>query len=148
MCGITGFWQKDAAHASSIAGRMAQKMKNRGPGDVGVRVDSSCGIAAAHRRLSILDLSTLGHQPMMSPCKRYVLIYNGEIYNHLELRTELENVGGHFDWRGHSDTETLLALIRHWDIEGAITRLNGMFAFALWDTRELNRPGFTGDSIS
>lgn len=73
---------------------------------------------------------------MLSPCGRYLLVYNGEIYNHEDLRAELEREGGHFEWRGHSDTETLLAALRHWGVEGALGRLNGMFTFALWDTRD------------
>lgn len=99
-------------------------------------MDERAGIALAHRRLSILDLSSAGQQPMVSPCGRYVLTYNGEIYNHKDLRTDLEAEGGHFGWRGHSDTETLLAALRHWGVDGALRRVNGMFAFALWDAGE------------
>ncbi len=119
-----------------IAGRMVDRIENRGPDDFGVWIDAHAGVALAHRRLSILDLSPAGHQPMVSPCERFVLAYNGEIYNHLDLRAELEAQNGHFDWRGHSDTETLLAALRHWGVEGALQRLNGMFAFALWDAAE------------
>lgn len=99
-------------------------------------MDKDAGLALAHRRLSIIDLSPAGHQPMLSPCGRYALVYNGEIYNHADLRAELEAEGGHFDWRGHSDTETLLAALRHWGVDGALRRVNGMFAFALWDAGE------------
>lgn len=99
-------------------------------------MDERAGIALAHRRLSILDLSSAGQQPMVSPCGRYVLTYNGEIYNHKDLRADLEAEGGHFGWRGHSDTETLLAALRHWGVDGALRRVNGMFAFALWDAGE------------
>jgi len=136
MCGIAGFWGNGSAVDKTIAERMALRIQSRGPDDAGVWTDAATGLALAHRRLSIIDLSPAGHQPMHSPCGRYVLVYNGEIYNHLELRTELENAGGGFDWRGHSDTETLLAALRHWGIQRALERLNGMFAFALWDGSE------------
>lgn len=135
MCGITGYWA-DAAPSNAIALAMAQRIAHRGPDDAGVWCDESAGLALAHRRLSILDLSPAGHQPMISPCGRYILVYNGEIYNHLDLRRELEAVGGAFDWRGHSDTETLLAGLRCWGMQGTLDRLNGMFAFALWDRTE------------
>lgn len=136
MCGITGFWSLARQHTSAVAERMALCIKSRGPDDAGVWADDTVGLVLAHRRLSILDLSPAGHQPMLSPCGRYVLVYNGEIYNHLDLRKDLETEGGHFAWRGHSDTETLLAALRHWGIEGALQRCNGMFAFALWDVQE------------
>jgi len=136
MCGIAGFWNKGHAVNNAIAERMAQRIQHRGPDDAGTWTDSVVGLALAHRRLSIIDLSPAGHQPMLSPCGRYVLVYNGEIYNHLELREELETLGGAFEWRGHSDTETLLAAVRHWGVRGALERLNGMFAFALWDSSE------------
>jgi len=133
---------------------MADALVHRGPDDVGVWADESASIVLAHRRLSILDLSPAGHQPMVSPSSRYVIAFNGEIYNHLELRRELEpeiaaavvaQQGGlvvpasmdhAMRWRGHSDTETLLAAIEHWGIEGALRRVVGMFAFALWDRKE------------
>jgi asparagine synthase (glutamine-hydrolysing) len=135
MCGITGFWGEDIPE-DAIAERMAHRIETRGPDDAGVWTDETAGIALSHRRLSILDLSPAGHQPMQSPCGRYVLVFNGEIYNHQDLRTELEGAGGAFDWRGHSDTETLLAALRHWGVQRALERVNGMFAFALWDTSE------------
>lgn len=132
MCGIVGYWNKRGVDASVVE-QMAIRIQHRGPDDSGVWLDEEAGLALAHRRLSIIDLSPAGHQPMVSPCGRFTLVYNGEIYNHQELRVELEREGGHFDWRGHSDTETLLAGLRHWGVEGALQRLNGMFAFALWD---------------
>lgn len=136
MCGIAGFWDKGHSVNNSIAERMALQIQSRGPDDAGVWTDSDAGLALAHRRLAIIDLSPAGHQPMQSPCGRYVLVYNGEIYNHLDLRADLEATGGGFDWRGHSDTETLLAALRHWGMQGTLERLNGMFAFALWDASE------------
>jgi asparagine synthase (glutamine-hydrolysing) len=135
MCGIAGYWG-GARVDSSVAEQMSDRIAARGPDDAGVWTDRSAGLALAHRRLSILDLSPAGHQPMFSPCGRYVLVYNGEIYNHLDLRGELEAEGGGFEWRGHSDTETLLAALRHWGVEGGLQRLNGMFAFALWDGQD------------
>lgn len=136
MCGITGFWSPRRGEAALLAGYMARRIESRGPDDMGDWADDAAGLALAHRRLSILDLSPAGHQPMRSPCGRYVLVYNGEIYNHQDLRTALEAEGVGFDWRGHSDTETLLAGLRHWGVPGCLQRLNGMFAFALWDAAE------------
>ena len=135
MCGVTGYWGPKAPD-SILVERMAHLIKSRGPDDAGVWTASDTGLALAHRRLSILDLSPAGHQPMCSPCGRYTLVYNGEIYNHADLRAELEADGGAFNWQGHSDTETLLAGLRHWGILETLKRLNGMFAFALWDASE------------
>jgi len=135
MCGIVGYWNKNGAEGSTVD-KMAAEIRHRGPDDAGIWFDEGSGLALAHRRLSIIDLSPAGHQPMVSPCGRFILVYNGEIYNHQGLRADLENEGGHFDWRGHSDTETLLAGLRHWGVEGTLERLNGMFAFALWDKAE------------
>lgn len=145
MCGLTGFWQSahfSAEVAQSVAGKMADRLTHRGPDDAGVWVDTNAGIALAHRRLSILDLSPAGHQPMISPSGRYVIAFNGEIYNHLILRTELKVVPssregeGGIDWRGHSDTETLLAGFEAWGIEATLKKTVGMFAIALWDREE------------
>lgn len=136
MCGIAGYWGRHGSTDSSIAAHMAEQIRHRGPDDCGVWVGSSDGLALAHRRLSVIDLSCAGHQPLQSPCGRFVLSYNGEIYNHQDLRLELENEGGHFNWQGYADTETLLAALRHWGVKGALQRLNGMFAFALWDKEE------------
>lgn len=133
MCGIAGYW--GGVHIdAAIAERMALQIAARGPDDCGVWVDKNVGLALAHRRLSILDLSPAGHQPMRSSCGRYVLVYNGEVYNHLDLRADLTGAG--FRWRGHSDTETLLAAVCHWGLKRALQRVNGMFALALWDASE------------
>ncbi len=152
MCGLAGFFQAsgiDSDQACALVTRMGDHIAHRGPDDGGVWCDSNAGIALAHRRLSILDLSLAGHQPMVSACRRYVIVFNGEIYNHLDLRKVLDvrplspavthKTGGGVDWRGHSDTETLLAAIAAWGVEETLKQCVGMFAFALWDrqTRSL-----------
>jgi asparagine synthase (glutamine-hydrolysing) len=138
VCGIAGLLdlgastRRDALVAAAAA--MGETLRHRGPDDEGLWVDESSGVAFAHRRLSIIDLSELGHQPMQSGNGRYVLTYNGEIYNYLELRKELEELGHGF--RGHSDTEVLLAAFIEWGIRSALQRANGMFALAVWDSHE------------
>ncbi|MDP1927117.1 MAG: asparagine synthase (glutamine-hydrolyzing) [Thiobacillus sp.] len=131
MCGFAGYlcFGTTVCDFKGIARCMADTLLHRGPDDSGVWVDEAAGVALAHRRLSILDLSPAGHQPMQSASGRYVIAFNGEIYNHLELREEL--VGG--TWRGHSDTETLLAGFERWGVEGTLKKSVGMFAIALWD---------------
>jgi asparagine synthase (glutamine-hydrolysing) len=130
MCGIAGFWNIPGSGEMALLLRtMADAIAHRGPDDAGEWADESVGIGLAHRRLSILDLSPAGHQPMLSASGRFVIVFNGEIYNHLELRAEL--TGG--AWRGHSDTETLLEAFERWGIEAALKKSVGMFALALWD---------------
>lgn len=136
MCGIVGYWTKEAAADRATVGRMTDALEHRGPDSAGVWIDDRGELALGHRRLSIIDLSPSGHQPMVSPCGRYVISFNGEIYNHMDIRRELDQAGGGFEWRGHSDTETLLAALRHWGLIPALERLNGMFAFALWDAQD------------
>jgi len=108
----------------------------RGPDDTGEWTDSQKLLHIGHRRLSILDLSPAGHQPMHSACERYVIAFNGEIYNHLQLRSQLEQSSAAPAWRGHSDTETLLACVAAWGIEKTLQSAVGMFAIALWDRLE------------
>ena len=138
MCGIVGVW--DRRHSlpddelSEIVRRMACSLRHRGPDDEGYWADHACGIALGHRRLSVLDLSAQGHQPMSSADGRFQIIFNGEIYNFRSLRAELEMHGSRF--RGHSDTEVLLSAIDAWGLEKTLHKCVGMFAFALWDTAE------------
>ena len=138
MCGIAGFIagrsQRTAQQISNIAGMMNASLQHRGPDDDGVWIDAEAGIALAHRRLSIVDLSPAGHQPMVSADGRYVIIYNGEVYSHEEIRPSLTARGVSF--RGHSDTEVILESIAAFGIEATLPRLIGMFAMALWDRRE------------
>lgn len=141
MCGLAGFFERTGKTSSeqfrSIAERMSAAIRHRGPDDDNVWYDAEAGIALGHRRLSIIDLSAHGRQPMTSESGRYVIAYNGEVYNFPALRQELEPLGHTF--RGHSDTEVILAAIEEWGLETTLGRLVGMFAFALWDrtTRQL-----------
>lgn len=134
MCGIAGILGS-VVDLPSVLSVMADSLRHRGPDASGTWADTNAGIGLAHRRLSILDLSPQGTQPMVSASGRFVLCYNGEIYNHSELRTDLE-ASGPIAWRGHSDTEVLLEAIEHWGVRAALERSNGMFAFAVWDRRE------------
>jgi asparagine synthase (glutamine-hydrolysing) len=135
MCGIVGFLdtsrRRGTGELRDLVLGMANTLRHRGPDDSGAWVDAATGIALGHRRLSILDLSPLGHQPMHSASGRYALSFNGEIYNFRILRSELEGLGHTF--RGHSDTEVMLACFSQWGVRQAVKRFNGMFAFALWD---------------
>lgn len=137
MCGLSGILASSGTPANLLcvhAVKMADQIAHRGPDAEGVWAED--GIALSHRRLAILDLTPAGAQPMLSDCGRYVIAFNGEIYNHLDLRAELQAAAAAPQWRGHSDTETLLAAIACWGLEGALARAAGMFALALWDRRE------------
>jgi asparagine synthase (glutamine-hydrolysing) len=140
MCGLAGYLDVGTKGVGEVASitlkRMADTIVARGPDDSGIWDDSTAGIGLVHRRLSILDLSPAGHQPMACCAGRYVIAFNGEIYNHLALRRELEQAGSAPAWRGHSDTETLLAGFVAWGIKATVERCIGMFAFAVWDKRE------------
>lgn len=135
MCGIAGFLDNSQTltndDRATIIGKMGETIIHRGPDDGDSWCDISAGVGLTHRRLSILDLSAAGHQPMLSEGGRYVIVFNGEIYNHLALRQELEISVN--NWKGHSDTETLLAAIAVWGLDVALQKCVGMFAFALWD---------------
>jgi asparagine synthase (glutamine-hydrolysing) len=134
MCGIAGFWQtkRKPEHPLETLNRMGGTLAHRGPDDSGTFHDGATGIGLAFRRLSILDLSPEGHQPMFSASGRYVIIFNGEVYNYDEIRADL----GHQPWRGHSDTEVMLEAFERWGVDRAVQRFVGMFAIALWDRQE------------
>ena len=154
MCGIAGIFDSSgtAARGDELA-TMIASLQHRGPDDGGVWTDRETGISLGHRRLAIIDLSAAGHQPMQSTSGRYMMVYNGEVYNHTELRKELQTttppvrpigeaadinrgrIASTISWRGHSDTETLLAGFETWGIEATLKRAVGMFALAVWDRR-------------
>ena len=138
MCGVTGFFRPGGLPPSRrmSSSRMTSSLSHRGPDETGQWFDFEAGIALGHRRLSILELSAAGSQPMTSHSGRYVLVTNGEIYNHLEIREALARDGGVPAWRGHSDTESLLAAFDHWGVETALRKSVGMFALAVWDREE------------
>jgi asparagine synthase (glutamine-hydrolysing) len=139
MCGFAGFvggdWSREAAVKATL-GAMAASIRHRGPDHSGIWTERESRIGFAHNRLSIVDLSPAGNQPMHSPSGRYVIVYNGEFYNHWDVRQELTADGLAPNWKGHSDTETLLAAIDAWGVRGALERVTGMFALALWDKSE------------
>ena len=162
MCGLAGFLDRSGRVGTdalkSIVVRMNDAIRHRGPDDWGAWVDAEAGVALGHRRLSIIDLSAEGHQPMHSATDRFVMVFNGEIYNFQDIRADLESHGHTF--RGHSDTEVMLAAFEQWGIRLSLDRFNGMFAFAAWDrkTRSLHlsrdrigkKPlyyGWAGDSL-
>ncbi len=132
MCGIVGVWRRAAAADPALVARMRDTLQYRGPDDAGLWCEGPVGFG--HRRLSIVDLSPLGHQPMEGEDGRFVICYNGEVFNFGELRRELEARGRRF--RGHSDTEVMLAAFGEWGVHAAVGRFVGMFAFALWDRQE------------
>ncbi len=140
MCGIAGFWTPGGVNgeaASALGLAMAARIAHRGPDDHGVWCDGAAGIVLAHRRLSILDLSPAGHQPMASASGRFEMVFNGEIYNFPELRALVEGASSSPPaWRGHSDTEILLEGFELWGVEATIARAVGMFAIAAWDRSE------------
>ncbi|MCV2877669.1 asparagine synthase (glutamine-hydrolyzing) [Sedimentimonas flavescens] len=147
MCGLTGFLNEKTIPtelALAVTSRMSDALTHRGPDAHGVWAEDC--IALGHRRLSILDLSEAGAQPMHSLCGRFVLVFNGEIYNHAELRRSLEKLDAAPAWRGHSDTETLLAGFAHWGIDETLQRAHGMFALALWD-RQLRKLSLARDRM-
>jgi len=139
MCGISGFLDLGCSNSADelqrIAMRMADTMRHRGPDDAGAWADPAAGIALAMRRLAILDLSPAGHQPMHSVSGRYIIVFNGEIYNHQDLRAELASAQP-YHFRGGSDTEVMLAAFEQWGVKQSLDRFNGMFAFAVWDRHE------------
>src|SRR5579884_1239022 len=135
MCGIAGILldrhaASEGMHLEDIRG-LIDTLRHRGPDGEGIWLDRPAGIALGHRRLAILDLSPRGHQPMCSRSGRFVITFNGEIYNYRDIRDELQKLGHRFE--GGSDTEVLLAAVESWGLETALQRSNGMFALGLWD---------------
>jgi asparagine synthase (glutamine-hydrolysing) len=140
MCGIAGLLTRRSTtreFLTEVGIRMADTLRHRGPDDDGVWVDAQHGVCLAFRRLSILDTSPAGHQPMVSPTGRYAIVFNGEIYNFHEIKADLaDSYPGELTFRGHSDTEIMLAAFETWGIEASLQRFNGMFAAAVWDRQE------------
>lgn len=137
MCGIAGFVthkfnsSNDAINCLQL---MGQAIKSRGPDDCGTWFDHNTGVGFTHQRLAIQDLSAHGAQPMQSVCGRYIIVFNGEVYNFPELSKSLNTLG--YSFRGHSDTEVMLTAISHWGLKTALSKFVGMFAFALWDVKQ------------
>jgi len=138
MCGITGFYNLNSTKCEreEVLYKMSNAIFSRGPDDNGMWIDDSVGLGLAHRRLSIMDTSSAGHQPMTSPSGRFVIVFNGEIYNHLDIRNILQITKGIVAWKGTSDTETILAAIDAWGLKNTLKQVDGMFALALWDRQE------------
>lgn len=134
MCGIVGYIDRSLEHPDKTLTAMMHRIAHRGPDNSGTWFDREHGVGLGHLRLSIVDLSPLGHQPMLSHSGRYAMVFNGEVYNFQSLMAELKSLGHTF--RGHSDTEIMLAAFEAWGVDAAIRRFNGMFAFALWDRHE------------
>ena len=139
MCGLAGIWSDNILKIDDIKislNKMSKSIKHRGPDSQGIWIDGSSGLGFAHQRLSIIDLSDAGHQPMVSNSGRYVLAFNGEIYNHMDLRYTIRKKNIGYPWRGFSDTETLLACIDLFGLQKTLSLCAGMFAFSLWDKEE------------
>ena len=135
MCGITGFYSNSLSTFNNVIVDMNSAISHRGPDTNGVWLDKNSGIVLGHQRLSIIDVSSLGNQPMQSNSGRYILTYNGEIYNYLEIRKELKKNNSNIKWRSNSDTETLIESIDFWGLESTLQKIDGMFAFGLWDQK-------------
>ena len=136
MCGINGFYSNTSSTFDNIIEKMNSAISHRGPDSSGTWSNKKLGIVLGHQRLSIIDLSINGNQPMLSCSGRFIVSYNGEIYNHLDIRKELEKNKLNIKWRGYSDTETLIEAIDYWGIENTLKKIDGMFAFAIWDQKE------------
>ena len=137
MCGFVGYLNLSKTLDQEILERMASTINHRGPDHIGIWLDKNIGIGIAHNRLSIIDVSENGNQPMKSVNGRYVIAFNGEIYNHNDLRKDLIKNNWTHGWRGTSDTETLVTCLQVWGIDKTIQKLNGMFALSILD-REKN----------
>ena len=141
MCGISGIIKQNNTNTFDLESeivKMSQSLRHRGPDNSGTWIDNNNGVALGHQRLSILDLSAAGNQPMQLQNKNLVLSFNGEIYNHLEIREKLENESrGNFKWMSHSDTETLLRAFENWGTSETLKICSGMFSIALWNKKNL-----------
>ena len=139
MCGLAGYLGGNSFESTEaskeLLSLMSKNIIHRGPDSSGIWLDEESRLGLAHQRLSVLDLTKAGHQPMISKNNRYVIAYNGEIYNHLLLRKELKNSRQISSWKGSSDTETLLSCIQEWGLKETLSRIEGMFSFALWDRK-------------
>ena len=135
MCGINGFYSKSLSNFNDVIVKMNSAISHRGPDTNGTWSDKNSGIVLGHQRLSIIDVSSSGNQPMQSSSGRYILTYNGEIYNYLKIRKELEMNNVNIKWKGNSDTEILLESIDFWGIEITLQEIQGMFAFGIWDQK-------------
>ncbi len=135
MCGFVGYLSFSEKPEKRLITKMASKIHSRGPDSDGSWIDEVSGIALSHKRLSIIDLTKAGHQPKLSKNKRFVIAFNGEIYNHQSIRKLLQKETK-ISWEGNSDTETLIEAISFWGIEKTLKQINGMFAFAVWDKQE------------
>jgi asparagine synthase (glutamine-hydrolysing) len=135
MCGINGFYSKSLSNFDDVIVKMNSAISHRGPDTNGAWSDKNLGIVLGHQRLSIIDVSSSGNQPMQSSSGRYILTYNGEIYNYLKIRKELEMNNVNIKWKGNSDTEILLESIDFWGIEITLQKIQGMFAFGIWDQK-------------
>ena len=138
MCGISGIWlsEKSTINREKLLSDINSALDHRGPDDSGIWFDDSPNFGLAHKRLSIIDLSKAGHQPMVSDSGRYIISLNGEIYNHLEIKKELtKDKLTNLNWKGKSDTETLIKAIDCWGLIKTLEKITGMFALALWDRK-------------
>lgn len=135
MCGIAGIWSNKMSSDAIYFGlhSMINAIRHRGPDDGDVWFDKNTRLGFAHRRLAVIDLSKAGHQPMRSSCQRFTIVFNGEIYNHIQIRSKLFDVDKNINWKGSSDTETLLESIRLIGLEETLVLASGMFALALYD---------------
>jgi asparagine synthase (glutamine-hydrolysing) len=135
MCGISGFYSKNSSTFNNVILKMNSRLAHRGPEGSKVWQDKNSGIVFGHQRLAILDLSAFGDQPMLSNSGRFVITFNGEIYNHLDIRRELEEINPNIKWKSGTDTETLLEAIELWGIKKTLLKTVGMFAFVIWDKK-------------
>jgi asparagine synthase (glutamine-hydrolysing) len=139
MCGFVGIVQQVEQNYEQMQRNlrcMSDILAHRGPDGEGIWIDTEAGVGFGHRRLAVIDLSAAGHQPMISNSERYIISYNGEIYNFISIKKELDSAGSELSWRGHSDTEVILAAVEYWGIEKTLSKLVGMFAFSLWDKQQ------------